>query len=131
MLEVVVEVMCVCLLMLAYLVARICKAEGSRVGFKEGVSRTGGQCTEKGRHRVNRAEAVGRFTRFCICQESKRPKAELIRADFGFLCGVKGYGLRTVLVKVFRGRLVESRPVLSVKVDKAAASCAFCAKEYC
>ena len=42
MLEVVIEVMCVCLLMLAYLAARICKAEGSRVGSKEGVSRAGG-----------------------------------------------------------------------------------------
>ena len=41
MLEVVIEVMCV-LLMLAYLAARICKAEGSRVGSKEGVSRAGG-----------------------------------------------------------------------------------------
>jgi len=38
-----------CLLTLAYLAARICKAEVSRVGFKEGVSRAGGQCAEKGR----------------------------------------------------------------------------------
>jgi hypothetical protein len=48
MLVVVVEVMCVCLLMLAYLAARICKAEGSRVGFKEGVSRTGGAVRREG-----------------------------------------------------------------------------------
>ena len=54
------------LLMLAYLAARICKAEGSRVGFKEGVSRAGGRSAPgRGGHRVNRVEAVGGFTRFC------------------------------------------------------------------
>lgn len=55
----------VCLLTLAYLAARICKAEGSRVGFKEGVSRAGGAVRREGQDTVNRAETVGRFTRFC------------------------------------------------------------------
>lgn len=43
------EVMCVCLLTLAYLAARICKAEGSRVGIKRGFRGLGGECAEKGR----------------------------------------------------------------------------------
>ena len=48
------------LLMLAYLAARICKAEGSRVGFKEGVSRAGGRSAPR---RVGHRVKPGRGSR--------------------------------------------------------------------
>lgn len=90
----------VCLLTLAYLAARICKAEGSRIGIKRGFRGLGGSAPRRAGHSKPGRGSREVHANLWVCQELERPKGKLIRADFGFLCGVKGYELRTVLVKV-------------------------------
>lgn len=87
------EAMCMCLLILAYLPLVFAQAEGSRVGMKRrGCFEGRGGCSaqNKAGHRASRAETVGGFTQDCSYVKYQSAECEVIRADFGFLCGVKG-----------------------------------------